>query len=108
MARWTKEEDQILIRTISRKSENLSYAFFLASKKLNRTPEAVELRYYSALRPYFLAHPDEAPFHNIDKKKDNGVIKNASRYTNVKEHQKKLNKSFRVKFKEALKILFSE
>lgn len=108
MARWTKEEDQILIRTISRKSENLSYAFFLASKKLNRTPEAVELRYYNALRPYFLEHPDEAPFHNINKKADNGVIKNATRYTNVKEHQTNLTKPFKVKFKEALKILFSK
>lgn len=107
--KWTEGEDQILIKAVGRASENLLYCFYRVSRKVHKTPDSVKQRWYRHWKPYYQEHPEESPFRSINKKVDNGVMKNIPRNKqHLKEHQKKLNKPFRVKFKEALKILFSE
>ena len=107
--KWTEEEDQILIKTVGRASENLLYCFYRVSKRIHKTPNAVKFRWYAHWKPYFQEHPEESPFRSINKKANNGVMKNIARNKqHLKEYQTNLTKPFKVKFKEALQILFSK
>ena len=106
--RWTKEEDMALVKAVSRKPDNLLYAFYILSKKIDRTPEAISGHYYATIKPYYQEHPEEAPFRLIGGKTGSGSIKNVPRNRPyLKEHLKKLTKPFKERFKEALKLLFA-
>lgn len=48
--KWTPHEDSVLRSYVEKHPENLHYCFFLASKELNKTPTAVESRWYSKLK----------------------------------------------------------
>lgn len=49
--KWAASDDKVIIETIKRHPENLSYCFHLASKKLNTTDRSVAERYYRNIRP---------------------------------------------------------
>lgn len=48
--KWTPHEDSVLRSYVMKHPENLRYCFFLASKELNKTPKAVEMRWYYKLK----------------------------------------------------------
>lgn len=48
--KWTPYEDSVLRSYVEKHPENLHYCFFLASKELNKTPKAVEMRWYYKLK----------------------------------------------------------
>lgn len=48
--RWTPHEDSVLRSYVEKHPENLHYCFFLASKELNKTPQAVQGRWYHHLK----------------------------------------------------------
>ena len=48
--KWTPHEDSVLRSYVEKHPENLHYCFFLASKELNKTPKAVEMRWYYKLK----------------------------------------------------------
>lgn len=81
---WTPEEDEKLFKTVSRHSDNISYAFSIYSRKSGRTELAIRYHYYTVLKPSFTI--DHTPFHNMDKTKDCVGVKNI-----VKEKQKHNN-----------------
>lgn len=106
--RWTKDEDIALIKAVSRRPQNLLYAFYILSKKIDRTPEAISGHYYAVVKPYYQEHPEEAPFHLIGKKTGSGSMKNVPRNRPyLEEYLKPLKKTFKEKFKEAIHILFN-
>lgn len=49
-AKWTVEEDTILVQAIQANPQNLSQAFRVVAEKLGRTPEAVSQRWYHDTR----------------------------------------------------------
>ena len=48
--RWTPYEDKVVRSHVKKHPENLHYCFFMASKELDRSPAAIEVRYYHKLR----------------------------------------------------------
>lgn len=48
--KWTPHEDSVLRSYVEKHPENLHYCFFLASKELNKTLTAVEMRWYYKLK----------------------------------------------------------
>jgi thymidylate synthase len=47
--RWTEEDDNQFLKIIQENVDNRNKAFFIASKKLDRTIDACRLRWYSVL-----------------------------------------------------------
>lgn len=47
--RWTDAEDQIVFNEIKNSPFNLSKCFIIAGAKINRTPLAVEMRWYTSI-----------------------------------------------------------
>ena len=48
--RFTKEEDLVILSEVKANPQNLSNAFRIASKKINRSFDSISLRWYSKLR----------------------------------------------------------
>lgn len=50
MKHYTKEEDEIILKHVNENMLNLSVAFNLAAKELDKSPAGVSYRYYRKLR----------------------------------------------------------
>lgn len=48
--RWTKEEEETLVQAVKANPQNLSLAFKLVAKSLNRTPNAVQFKWYDKVK----------------------------------------------------------
>lgn len=48
--RWTPHEDSVLRSYVEKHPENLNYCFFLVSKELGKTHQAVSNRWYKKLK----------------------------------------------------------
>ena len=77
--RFTEQEDRLIIRTVSKRSENLAYCFTTLAAQLDRKEKAVRDRYYNYLRPKFKENAKGAPFILGDRKKLNPMVKNVAR-----------------------------
>lgn len=76
MARkFTKREDNKIIRHIAEHSENISYCFTALSQELHRSEASIRVRYYSYLRPNLKNNPKKASFILGDKAKLNPMTK---------------------------------
>lgn len=49
-ARWTKEEESVLLREVKNNPHNLMEAFRRAAVKLERSPKSCQLRWYLSLK----------------------------------------------------------
>ena len=47
--RWTKEEDEVILSHVSKKSDNITEALSLAAEQIGRTYRACNIRYYREL-----------------------------------------------------------
>lgn len=45
--KWNIEQENVILKEAENNPEHLRYAFYLASLKINKTPEAVCTRYYN-------------------------------------------------------------
>lgn len=77
--RFTKREDNKIIRYISEHSENISYCFTALAQEMNRTEGSIRVRYYSHLRPRLKNDPKKAAFILGDRAKLNPMTKNVKR-----------------------------
>lgn len=73
--KFTKREDNKIIKEISQNSENISYCFTRLSTDLHRTEHSIRNRYYAHLRPKMMKDPKKAAFILGDKKKLNPGVK---------------------------------
>lgn len=73
--RFTKREDNKIIKEISQNSENISYCFARLSTELHRTEKSIQNRYYKQLRPKMVEDPKKAAFILGDRKKLNPAVK---------------------------------
>lgn len=77
--RFTEQEDRLIIRTVSKRSENLAYCFTTLAAQLGRKEKSIKDRYYMHLRPKFKENVKKAPFILGDRKKLNPMVKNVTR-----------------------------
>ena len=73
--KFTKREDNKIIKEISQNSENISYCFARLSTDLHRTEKSIRNRYYHYLRPKMIENPKKAAFILGDRKKLNPAVK---------------------------------
>ena len=73
--KFTKREDNKIIKEVSQNSENISYCFARLSTELHRTEDSIRNRYYSYLRPKMMEDPKRAAFILGDRKKLNPGVK---------------------------------
>lgn len=45
--KWTNQEESVIRKTVRENPENLRKAFILCSEKINRTPNAIRIRWYA-------------------------------------------------------------
>ena len=77
--RFTKREENKIIRHISEHSENISYCFTALAQELHRSEDSISYRYYKYLRPKLKNDPKKAAFILGDKAKLNPMTKNVKR-----------------------------
>jgi len=77
--RFTKREDNKIIRHISEHSENISYCFTYLAQELRRSEDSIKFRYYKHIRPNLMDNPEKAVFILGDKAKLNPMTKNVKR-----------------------------
>lgn len=73
--KYTKREDNKIIKEVSQNSENIIYCFARLSTELNRTEDSIRHRYYAYLRPKMIENPKKAAFVLGDRKKINPAVK---------------------------------
>jgi len=73
--RFTKREDNKIIKEVSQNSENISYCFARLSTELHRTEPSIRNRYYGYLRPKMVENPKKAAFVLGDRSKINPAVK---------------------------------
>lgn len=49
--KWSKNEEKLLINTISSHPENLTSCFLAVANETGRSPKAVMLKYYQSIKP---------------------------------------------------------
>ena len=81
--RFTKREDNKIIREVSENSENINYCFARLSQEMHRSESTLRTRYYRYLRPKLKNDPKKAAFILGDKAKLNPMTKNVKRGTPV-------------------------
>ena len=77
--KFTEQEDRLIIRTVSKGSENISKCFTSLATQLERSESSVKNRYYQWLRPKLKGNIKKAPFILGDRKKLNPMVKNVNR-----------------------------
>ena len=73
--KFTKREDNKIIKEVSQNSENILYCFARLSTELHRTEDSIRNRYYKHLRPKMIENPKKAAFVLGDRKKINPAVK---------------------------------
>ena len=73
--KYTKREDNKIIKEVSQNSENIYYCFTRLSTELHRTEDSIRNRYYGHLRPKMIENPKKAAFILGDRKKINPAVK---------------------------------
>lgn len=85
--KWSKNEERVVFRAVAEQPNNLQKAFLAASKKINRSPKAISLRWYYVLSKdpkksscTFVTYGKKALLKNrkISVGKENVITKEAS------------------------------
>ena len=97
--RFTREEDGLIVKTVKRNPENISKAFVLLSRKLQRSKYSIKQRYYK----YLVKDPSNKLFLTVSSSK---------KYTNYKIRRKGMKAKPEVnqksKWQRIIEILFGE
>lgn len=72
--RWTNEEDQILLRHVKARPQNLHYCFMMVSEMIGRTEGAIANHWYSVVskKPEVLCFFTASP-HHVSRNRKNGA-----------------------------------
>lgn len=77
--KFTEQEDRLIIRTIQKHPENLSWCFCQLAKQLGRTEASVNARYYQHIKPSLQIEIRDNNFKVVGSNKVNPSIKNQKR-----------------------------
>ena len=77
--RFTEQEDRLIIRTIQKHPENISWCFCQLAKQLGRTEASINARYYQHIKPSLQTEIRDDNFKVAGSNKVNPSIKNQRR-----------------------------
>jgi hypothetical protein len=71
--RWTKDEDNTILRHVKARPQNLKFCFLMVSEQIGRTPGAVANRWYSVVSkdPRNMCFFTASPSH-VSRNRKNG------------------------------------
>ena len=82
--KYTKREDNKIIKEVSQHSENLSLCFFNLSQELHRSESSIKQRWNKYIKPELRKHPKKYAFILGDKAKLNPMTRNVPRGKEVR------------------------